>query len=390
MPDHSTEPSAPRAAMLPSRAARPTGSTGNAVFMTGATGLIGAATLERLLARDASLRAHVLVRSRGGWRALAARLGAAADRVRPYYGNVTVRGLGLTSGERAAIRADTRAVLHLAADTVFSRPLGASRAVNREGTRHVLELAAECPRGERFAHVSTAYVAGGQVGRIPETAASGAAGWVNAYEQSKHEAELLVRGSGQNWTIFRPSTVVCESAGGVVLQVNAIHRALRLCHAGLAAMIPGDEDTPVDLVTTKYVAGAVAALALDPAADVQTFHLCAGTGALSLGELLDRSFARWSRDAGWRRRGVVRPALTDLATYRMFEASVRDTGDARLRRITRALSHFVPQLALPKHFDTAAADAALGRAAPPVGGYWDAVADRFTRQHRRAAVRSAA
>jgi hypothetical protein len=54
------------------------------------------------------------------------------------------------------------------------------------------------------------------------------------------------------------------------------------------------------------------------------------------------------------------------------------------------LSHFVPQLALPKHFDTAAADAALGRAAPPVGGYWDAVADRFTRQHRRAAVRSAA
>ena len=40
-------------------------------------------------------------------------------------------------------------------------------------------------------------------------------------------------------------------------------------------------------------------------------------------------------------------------------------------RITRSLSHFVPQLALPKHFDTSRAETIVGSGAPRVSTYWD-------------------
>jgi hypothetical protein len=65
--------------------------------------------------------------------------------------------------------------------------------------------------------------------------------------------------------------------------------------------------------------------------------------------------------------------LTDLDTYRLFERSVEETGDPRLRRITRSFTHFVPQLALPKRFDTTRADTLPGGPAPTVASYWDRV-----------------
>jgi hypothetical protein len=99
-------------------------------------------------------------------------------------------------------------------------------------------------------------------------------------------------------------------------------------------------------------------------------HLCAGEGALPLGELLDMTFAHWARDLAWRRRGIARPPLVDLATYSLFERSIEDVGDPSIKRLTRSLSHFVPQLALPKVFETSSARELLGCDAPPVRDFW--------------------
>jgi len=288
-------------------------------------------------------------------------------------GDLTLPGLGLDRQARALVLATTGVVVHAAADTCFSRPLTVARAVNLEGTRRVLELGADCAKLARIVHVSTAFVAGRRVGSIPEEAHDASAGWVNAYEQSKHEAEEAVRASGLPWVIARPSTIVCDDGSGVISQRNAVHRALHLYHAGLASLLPGEEDTPVDLVTGEHVSGALAELALADVSRGRTFHLCAGVGALPLGELLDLSSATWAECPAWRRKGIARPALTDLDTYRLFERTVEETGDLRLRRITRSLSHFVPQLALPKRFETAGTDALLGRSAPPVRSYWRAL-----------------
>jgi hypothetical protein len=99
-------------------------------------------------------------------------------------------------------------------------------------------------------------------------------------------------------------------------------------------------------------------------------HLCAGTGALPLQELLDITWERWALDPAWRRRAIPRPALADLETYALFERSIEQIGDPSLKRVARALSHFVPQLAMPKRFETTTADALLGDRAPAVRDFW--------------------
>ena len=339
------------------------------ILITGATGLLGRAVLARLLAADSRLRAFALVRDAGAWSRVASALGD-HSRIIPVQGDLRDDALGLAPNVRATICRNVTAIVHLAADTTFSNPLDRARAVNTAGTQRVLELAADCASSVRFAYVSTAFVAGRRTGEIAEDAHPATAGWVNAYEQSKHEAEQLVREQAPSWMILRPSTVVCDDGDGQVTQMNAVHRALRLYHSGLVPMMPGVAGSTVDVVTTAFVADAIARLALRDELSGKVVHLCAGAGALPLDELLDITYARWATDSTWRRRGIARPALTDLATYSLFERTLEDVGDASLKRITRALSHFVPQLALPKTFDTTNADALLGHAAPPVRDFW--------------------
>lgn len=338
------------------------------LLVTGATGLLGSDALARLLEEDPRARARVLVRDPARWKEVARRRRIPAERVEPLVGDLRLPGLGLDASTRARLAREVGTTLHLAADIVFSRPLEEARATNVEGTRHLLQ-ALEGGAG-RICFVSTAFVAGRRTGVVREEDAGGEAGWVNAYEQSKWEAERLVRESGRDFLILRSSTVVCDSVRGEVSQVNAVHRSLRLFHHGLAPMVPGREESPVDLLPADFVGRAVARLATRGELAGETLHLCAGRGAIALGELLDLTFDLWGRDPAWRRRGIARPALADLETYRLFEASVEETGDERLRKVMRSLSHFAPQLALEKRFDTRRADAVLGESAPPVRDYW--------------------
>ncbi len=338
------------------------------VLVTGATGLVGRGVVTSLLRRSDAVTS-VLVRDVARWHRLASSLGVSSSRVTPIPGDISRPALGIDPRVARRLTANTTTVIHSAADVVFSRSLAEARRVNVEGTRHVLELASAFPRA-RVVFVSTAFAVGRRTGQISDDDRATDAGWMNAYEQSKHEAEELVRASGLDYVIARPSTIVCDDVRGAVSQVNAVHRALRLYHAGLASMMPGTEDTPVDVVPAHWVSESLAALALSKVSGT-TVHLCAGERALPLGVLLDRTYAFWARETAWRRRGIARPALCDLETYELFERSVHLVGDARLQRITRSLSHFIPQLALPKRFDTRRAGSILHDEAPPVSAYWE-------------------
>ena len=342
----------------------------DSVLLTGATGLVGRHMLPRLLAADRDLHVFVLVRDLTAWRAQAATGSIPAGRVTPLGGDITEPGLGFGRPVLRALQHRVHTVVHAAADTVFSRPLDEARGVNTAGTAHLLELAAGWPGVRRFVQVSTAFVAGRLSGHVAERDNGAGAGFVNGYEQSKYEAEALVRSGPLPWVVVRPSAIVSDGAGGHVSQFNAVHRALRLYHNGLASMMPGEAANPVDVVTADYVADCVTRLVPAPDVEGLTFHACAGPAALGLGDLLDRAYAVWCESPEWKRRAIPRPALTDLATYRLFERAVEDTGDARLRAITRSLSHFVPQLALPKHFDTTATDDLMGHPAPDPSGFW--------------------
>ena len=356
------------------------GDSGDVLFVTGATGLLGAGALGRLLGDVPSLRAFVLVRDPRRWqRTAACRLPETVHgRVEAVVGDLRRPGLGLRPRDRREIAASATIILHAAADTRFSQTIGQARAVNVVGTRRVLELAEDCRRIRRVVHVSSAFSAGCATGAIPEAPLPDVSEWVNPYERSKHEAESLVRRLRPDALILRPSVVVFDRATGEIPQVNAAHLALRLLYEGLVPALPGSPDTLLDFVTMDYAVDAIARLALTgPRA--ATLNLCAGDAALPLGELIETSWTAFACDAAWRGRRVPEPTFVDPETFQRWTRLAVRSSDPRLRGACRILSAFVLQLAFPKRYLTERAVAAIGRPPAPVSTYWPAMVRRLVR-----------
>lgn len=294
-------------------------------------------------------------------------------------GDIARPDLGLAPRTYDALRRMTTAVLHCAAVTRFSVDRTAAARVNVDGTRHVLAFASEAPRLRRFGHVSTAFVAGRRTGAIGEDELEHDAGFVNAYEWSKYEAERLVRATDLPWAVYRVSTMIGRAATGQVRQWSAVHQAIRFYYHGLAPMLAGRPETPVDVIPDEFAAGALVYL-FDAFEPRRTYHLCAGSAnALPLAELLALTTeALNAARPAWRSRAIEAPAIVDGATFELFGRSARETGNQTFTQVYEAMRHFVPQLLYPKEFDQYRATRALGGtgiAAPPVASYLPRIVD---------------
>jgi nucleoside-diphosphate-sugar epimerase len=214
--------------------------------------------------------------------------------------------------------------------------------------------------------VSTVYVAGLRSGLVLEPELAHDAGFANGYEASKHEMEQLVRSAMHDLpvSVYRLSTAIGADRTGEVTSVNAFHTALRLLYGGLVPMIPGSAETPIDVVSTGFAARAIQHLCTAAFQPAETYHICAGRSAPTLGEVLDAAMRTMrERRPAWRKRAIELPTLTDEPTYDLFVRSVHESGDAMMLSATRAVESFARQLARPKVFDTTQADAALAGAA---------------------------
>jgi len=268
------------------------------------------------------------------------------------------------------LRPEIGLIVHSAACTAFRAPLAELRAVNVEGTRALLDFAGCCPHLRRFIHLSTTCVAGDREGFIAEAPIRPVPAFVNDYERSKWEAEALLLGSPLPVEIVRLAIVAGSATDGSVRRPGALHHTLHWLYHGLVPMMPGAPDARVDLISTEFAAGAVAALLAAPAQPGCIVHATAGEAAPRLGELLDHLtglFARQHR--GWARGSVARPDIVDAATFALFEASVRQSGDALFRRICDDARSFLPGLLHPRVFASS-----LAPAAPRAD--WRTLADR--------------
>jgi thioester reductase-like protein len=262
-----------------------------AVLLTGATGFVGKEILDRFLSRGR--RVFALVRAKDD-DAAATRLAPHA-RLTPVAGDIERPGLGLTDSKAAALAEHVTTVVHCAASVSFDLSLSDSRRVNVDGTRHVLELAERCERLERLSYVSTAYVAGEPRRLFGEDELDVGQPFRNPYEQSKFEAERMLRerGRGLPLQVLRPSIVVGDSRTGRTSSFNVLYGPLKAFARGAIPAIPARRSSPVDIVPVDYVADRTVELA--EGGPDGTFHLVAGRNATTVGRLLTLASSQLGR-----------------------------------------------------------------------------------------------
>jgi nucleoside-diphosphate-sugar epimerase len=241
------------------------------LLVTGATGVLGRALLPLLGGHDVVALTH--------------RADLGEPGVTSVRGDLSHAGLGLDDAAYRDLVARTTTVVHAAAITDFGVGEPGTSALNVDGTRRVLDLAAEA--GARVLYVSTAFVTRAEL----TSEARGACTWEakaspEPYLSSKRRAEALVAGSGLPTTIARPSVVIGDSATGAIARSQGLHAVVRALLRNQVPILPVQPDARVDVVPVDVAARGLAALLGDGGPDGE-YWLTSGQAALPATSLVD-------------------------------------------------------------------------------------------------------
>ena len=124
-------------------------------------------------------------------------------------------------------------------------------------------------------------MAGIKPGKVTENELSRSQKFANAYEQSKYEAEMLVREYVKilPTTIYRPSIVVGDSISGYTPHFKVLYWPLRVMSKNLIPFVACNLSAKLDVVPVDYVANAILVIMTSPEALGKTFHITSGHGA---------------------------------------------------------------------------------------------------------------
>jgi len=333
-------------------------------FVTGYPGFIGKRLVRRLAENGpAGERIFVLVQPKHAAAAHEdlASLGASAEVIE---GDVEQMHLGLSGTEFKALAADVTDVWHLAAISWLGADPREIRRVNVEGTRNVIELAQQARRLARLNHFSSAYVSGDRVGVILEDELSMGQRFHNAYEESKFQAEILVRRAQVDLpaTIYRPSIVVGDSRTGEIDRFEGPYAMAILLVASPVSVplpLPGDAVAPLNVVPVDFVVDAATAIARNPDGAGRTVHVV-DPSPLSARRVYEMIAARTGRKIP----PVSMPA-------RAFQALLQLPGLERISRVHRLAIEYVNHLAIYNCRNLLELLQGTGVQCPPITNYLD-------------------
>ena len=349
------------------------------LFLTGITGAVGM-ELARWIARNTpKARVYALIRAPSPvvllarWKKLAARLWPdplarpPEGQFIPVLGDISRPGLGLSPEDAARLARDVTHVLHSAANVELDAPLEEARRANVDGTRHVLEVVRTFSRLERAGYVSTLFVAGRRPGRFLETDTVHEAGFVNPYEQSKYEAEHLVRGlmGEMPLAIYRLAYLIGRGDGEVT-RYNSMHALMRLFHQGHVGAFPGTPESRMDLSSTDYAASALLSLFLGHFQPGRTWHLGNGDGALRLQDFIDiMTEVSAETERRWAEGVFLPPDVVDEDTYALLRRTLLQTQNPQSHEVIRLGDTMYGHLLASQVFDTRSVHALIGEQVKP-------------------------
>lgn len=344
-------------------------------LLTGATGLVGGALLHVLLG-DPARRVFVLARPGAATRALPSN-----GRTTVLTGDLTRPHLGLDGSCEQMLAREVSEIVHCGADTRFGLPLDAARAVNTTATQALLSLARQCRKLERFAYISTVYVAGRTSGSFAEAPLGHDKGFYNTYQQSKYEAEALVVAAMPDIpaAIVRFSSLIGDSRDGRVQQFNYVHQLMKLLPQNVLPIAPGLPSAPIDLIPTDWAIPALAHVIQTGFRAGAVYQICAGAeGSLGVSEMIELTVHAYESHPEGRRWLPIRvPRLVGLDEFEAYVERRRREPDRLMNELLRVLSYFLPHLGVYQAFENRNTLSVLQAAglggAPAVRSYYEKV-----------------
>ncbi len=251
--------------------------------LTGATGALGFAFLQRNFQLHPKLQANLLVRRP-----------SASFQAEPFQAwlRANEKRITLIDGDvRKLKKEQLKALLpcdgglwHFAAITSLTaecdETAGEIHKVNVEGTEQLADAWLNGSPAGPFYHVSTAYVVGERHGISMESETTMNQTFRNPYEASKLKAETLMQrtfGAGVKGAIFRPSVVVDDLGGtGGIKMVDACAYAVALAvKRGEPFVFRMKTSANINLIHSDWVIAAMTDLARMPSGSGLTYHLTA-------------------------------------------------------------------------------------------------------------------
>ena len=270
--------------------------TASNIFLTGATGFVGAHLLATLL-KETDARIACLVRARDIPDArvrvqtslLQFGLGAVWDekRIELLCGDLAAANLGLDDTGIRRVRGDCDAIYHCGAQVDFLHAYERLKPANVNSLLTLLQWTTDgLPK--RLHYVSTLGVIDPSYGAISvaeEAELESCRGLIGGYSQSKWVADTLARraqAAGLPVAVYRLGSVTGDHSNAVCNETDLIWRIARIC-AELGA-IP-DLDLALNMTPVDDVARGIVRLATTDASSPPIYHLLAHS-ALNLSDLV--------------------------------------------------------------------------------------------------------
>jgi thioester reductase-like protein len=349
-----------------------------AIFLTGATGYVGAHVAALLLENHRD-QLNLLVRARDSreaearlWQALQLHLDFSKfheylkTRLKIFRGDLTGKRFGLEPDDYRRLIQTTDSVIHCAA-SLNRKSEKTCLNVNLRGTLEVIK-AAQAARDlhglRRMSEVSTVAIAGHRFNEVVTEAES--LDWnrsdYDPYARTKKFCEHMVGELLPDvpHTVFRPSIILGDSRYPETTQFEMVRSFVFLAELPILPFRPGDR---IDIVNVDFVAESIVGIHQKERPDHEIYHLSSGVQSQTFKELTDAL-----AQAAGRRGPVYLPALEKPFTGLNNWVADRLRGTALSYGAT-LLKVFIPYLVWNTVFDNTRIIEETGRRPVPFSNY---------------------